>query len=254
MCCRAMSTQFVPEAVESAQVRSQQPRKKSVAPPPGFPALPECEDETTDEGSSTSDAETSCSSTTGVSDDSERRQPCFGGASTLHLPLPRRGLRTAMRRTGWRESFGGTPLSPIPGTPNTPAERSVSASPAKSPTKASSSVEGPQREGPAERMRAAAALFNVQEGDIGLVTKAKQEGLPLKVRTAAGLLGQPGRVLDPRLPAKKRPPFPELGFVPVTALQGIDRTKPLTKPLPRFLLADPPRTPLALLHYRVGPR
>jgi hypothetical protein len=103
-------------------------------------------------------------------------------------------------------------------------------------------------------MRAAAAVFHVQEGDIGLVTKAKQEGLPLKVRTVAGFTGQPGRVLDPRLPAKKRPPFPELGFIPVTALQGIDRTKPLTKPLPRFLLADPPRTPLTLLHCRAGPR
>lgn len=206
-----------------------------------------------------------------------RRRSCIGGAGTLQLPLPRRSRQLRAARPG----FVGTPLSPIPGTPNTTAEHSFSVSPTVASRK-----EAVDRAAERERVAAAPSPCRATKGlgvrtegahapipdcgagegvswsagqgwsstrrrkgnhttDEALVARARQVSLPLKVRSP-GLEVRPALALDPALPAKKRPPFPEFAAA-AAALSCLDRSQPVKKRLPRFLAADPPHMPIALL-------
>jgi len=73
------------------------------------------------------------------------------------------------------------------------------------------------------------------------LSSAKKEGLPLKIRLPDDLCVELPRSLNPTLPAKKRPAFPDVaGSEPVMALRKMAPDMPVKKCVPQFVFEEPP--------------
>lgn len=189
-------------------------------------------EESTDEGSDSSDAETVATDSAAASDAGEPRAPAarrglaeeavgdWGPAGILRLPV---SLRCQKAKKQVR--FLGTPLSPIPGTPVAVDVEGSDAAPGAWPP-APASLRSPH----------AAMAKKVRESS--LVARAREEMLPLRVQIpqAASALQRP---LQRGLPAKKRPPFPDIAGPAAAAILSMDRAAPVKKSVPRFLLTMP---------------
>lgn len=171
-------------------------------------------EETTDAGSCTSEGESSCSSV-GLADDGlARRKP-----SLLRRPGTLRG----------RSEFVGSPLETIPGTPV-----------ARAAERERLPLEVPLSCPPTSPKRRREATL----------ARARREGVPLKARMPDYCVHF--RPLDPMLPAKKRPPFPELAGLTGNAL-NLRPDMPAKKNVTKFLLQDFP-TFCAIPHVPPSPR
>lgn len=183
-------------------------------------------EESTDEGSDSSDAET-VASTAAASDVGGGGGQEAGGdrgpAGILRLPLSR------CQKAKKQVRFLGTPLSPIPGTP-VAVDVGACASPKAWPWPA-----GPPTPG-ALRSSHAAMATKVRESS--LVAQAREEMLPLTVQIpqAASAVQRP---LQRGVPAKKRPPFPDIAGSAAAAILSMDSAVPVKKSIPKFLLTMP---------------
>lgn len=188
------------------------------------PNRPEGEpsEESTDEGSDSSDAET-VASTAAASDAGAGREAGGdrGPAGILRLPVPRgHGAKKQVR-------FLGTPLSPIPGTPvavDVGARASPEARHAWPPAPGA--------------LRSSHAAMATKVRESSLVARAREEMLPLRVQIPQAATA-PLRPLQRGLPAKKRPPFPDVAGSAAAMILSMDRAVPVKKSVPKFLLTMP---------------
>eukprot|EP00928_Gymnodinium_smaydae_P056057 TRINITY_DN39492_c0_g1_i1.p1 TRINITY_DN39492_c0_g1~~TRINITY_DN39492_c0_g1_i1.p1 ORF type:complete len:281 (+),score=35.65 TRINITY_DN39492_c0_g1_i1:80-844(+) len=193
------------------------------------------EEQTTDAGSSAvSDAESMCSS---MSSASQRGR---GGPR----PLGRSNKRWAPAALSGHVLLG-TQLEPIPGTPSAAGADNFGldepCSP-KNPAKSRSVSCKLSTKLDAEVPDARAALStDVHAGVLAAqpLIPTEWNQLPLKVRLPAYAPAMSCARLDPLLPAKKRPAFPELVSISSAATRKLDPNEPIKKRLTGFLLAEP---------------
>jgi len=130
---------------------------------------------------------------------------------------------------------------------------------APAPTRAAAQMWPPRQRSPKRRMREAALAATEtamgqtpaqceqrspspkkRAGELTL-SSAKKEGLPLKIRLPDDLCVELPRSLNPTLPAKKRPAFPDVaGSEPVMALRKMAPDMPVKKCVPQFVFEEPP--------------
>jgi len=194
-----------------------------------------CEDDTTDAGSS--DADSSCSSGSEGGSQSGRSFKDWAAASRLRRLAPQ---KLAM---GKKTCFSSTPLAPIPGTPNAEHQAPTEKPNQKQCTTenamdvlatAPPSVPGGHCISTGKSHHAGAASKQSMET---VLARAKRQSLPLKLQLPAHL-ERACRLLDPSMPAKKKPAYVEFSAATVADMQTLDPNMPLKKTVSRFLLEN----------------
>jgi len=217
----------------------------------------------TDVGSSGSDAE-SVGSSASASDHSEGSQNSLSNCGRQRTLRGNTSLPRPRPRVPPRGRFNGTPLSPIPGTPaGSPVAagdqdtsrfsfalpslgfestadaqvKLVAALEAASPVQSLQAAPPPMTPSVAPQApKPRAALTILAYDSSGSPLVGVDPAMPQKIELPTYFV-MPLRSLDPRLPAKKRPPFP--GDVPAT-FHHLCVSEPVKKRLTKFLLADSP--------------
>mmetsp|Transcript_117724 Transcript_117724/g.263187 ORF Transcript_117724/g.263187 Transcript_117724/m.263187 type:complete len:312 (-) Transcript_117724:193-1128(-) len=246
--------------------------------PTRFPALQE--EDTTDAGSSTSDAESTCSSSSAWASGSEEERPYLAGGRPRPQALEagRRRLPVGLRSRG---RFEGTPLELIPSTPS--AEGSTwslapevlaqahGGSPDKflslppppelpPPSLPCAPLAPPPPVSPGQSLRKSVAappavLFHappkMAQASTGspkrrareeMLARAKQQSIPLKVRPPVQSDDEESSApLVPGLPAKKCPVFLEFASAAAASLRELEPSLPVKMQMTSWLLKEPPR-------------
>jgi len=199
--------------------------------------------ESTDAGSSGSDAESGWSSASEAPQSDHRFQQRQQQERPKPQPLgqtKRQRPKPLAKRVRLQAGlyFRGTPLTPIPGTPKKQeAEFSSSGSDAEGVN--SCKLQTPVEPVPPGAVAAPPGLPGSpkRRARQAMLEKARSEGIPLKVRIPEEM-AKNLRSLDYTIPAKKRPPvWPGMDFG--SAVNLLDPQLPAKKCLSPFLLASP---------------
>jgi len=197
--------------------------------------------ESTDAGSSGSDAESGWSSAS----EAPQIDPRFQQRQQQDRPKPqplgqtkRQRPKPLAKRVRLQAGlyFRGTPLTPIPGTPKKEAEFSSSGSDAEGVN--SCKLQAPVEPVPPGAVAAPPGLPGSpkRRARQAMLETARSEGIPLKVRVPEEI-AKNLRSLDYTIPAKKRPPlWPGMDFASAV---NLDPQLPAKKCLSPFLLASP---------------
>lgn len=194
--------------------------------------------ESTDVGSSGSDAESGWSSASDAPQihprqlqlEQERsKTQTLGTLGQAKRQRPKSLAKRVRLQAG--QYFRGTPLTPIPGTPKAYSSSSSDA-------EENSFVQAPESVPPAEASGAPPGLPGSpkRRARQALLDRARCDGIPLKVRIPEDI-AKNLRSLDYSMPAKKRPPlWPDLAL---SSSMNLDPSLPAKKCLSPFLLESP---------------